>query len=334
MKWGVPEWVFCCWAPLAASNTSKVASGEGGPNVSKIVQKNTFLADLGVLLAQTFGENWSQTKLLHFWAPPPFRPEIRRRLPLGFSWAALGLLLAAPGLLLAAPGLLLGGSWLLLGGPRLLLGCSWAAPGLVLGCSWAAPGCSWPAPGGSQAAPGLLPAALGLLLGFSWLLLDCSWLLLAACGCSWAAPGLLSQKHEQPATTNNLRQFGLLRWGVRVVVSTRRSERWVRLHTIASISSRDLVLGVSAERGVPEAVRASIAKLNINITWNNNYKTMKLEETKSIYIYISMHLYINIAIYIYLSLYISISIYLSIYISLYLYIHVSIYLYICRSTHL
>ena len=85
-------------------------------------------------------------------------------------------------------------------------------------------------------------------------------------GCSCAAPGLLSQKHEQPATTNNLRQFGLLRWGVRVVVSTRRSERWVRLHTIASISSRDLVLGVSAERGVPEAVRASIAKLNINIT--------------------------------------------------------------------
>ena len=36
----------------------------------------------------------------------------------------------------------------------------------------------------------------------------------------------------------------------------------MRLHTIASISSRDLVLGVSAERGVPEAVRASIAKLN------------------------------------------------------------------------
>ena len=29
---------------------------------------------------------------------------------------------------------------------------------------------------------------------------------------------------------------------------------------------------------------------------------MKLEETKSIYIYISMQLYINIAIYIYLSL--------------------------------
>ena len=119
----------------------------------------------------------------------------------------------------------------LLGPPLPARNTSKVASGLLLGCSWAAPGCAWAAP-----------------------------------GCSWAAPGLLSQKHEQPATTNNLRQFGLLRWGVRVVVSTRRSERWVRLHTIASISSRDLVLGVSAERGVPEAVRASIAKLNINIT--------------------------------------------------------------------
>ena len=251
--------------PLRSAIRRDSPPGRGVQLSQNLFKKNTFGTTLGVLLAQDVCQNCSQSKRLHFWAPP-FRPEIRRRLPLGFSWAALGLLLAAPGLLLAAPGLLLGGSWLLLGGPRLLLGCSWAAPGLVLGCSWAAPGCSWPAPGGSQAAPGLLPAALGLLLGFSWLLLDCSWLLLAACGCSWAAPGLLSQKHEQPATTNNLRQFGLLRWGVRVVVSTRRSERWVRLHTIASISSRDLVLGVSAERGVPEAVRASIAKLNINIT--------------------------------------------------------------------
>ena len=48
---------FTFGPPLPARNTSKVASGEGGPNVSKIVQKNTFLADLGVLLAQTFGEN-------------------------------------------------------------------------------------------------------------------------------------------------------------------------------------------------------------------------------------------------------------------------------------
>ena len=177
------------------------------------------------------------------------------------------------GCLWASPGLLLGCSWLRLGCSWLLLGCSWAAPGcswVALAFSWAAPGLllgwSWAAPGLLLAAPGLRLVALRLLLGFSRRLLGCSWLLLAACGCSWAAPGLLSQKHEQPATTNNLRQFGLLRWGVRVVVSTRRSERWVRLHTIASISSRDLVLGVSAERGVPEAVRASIAKLNINIT--------------------------------------------------------------------
>ena len=46
---------------------------------------------------------------------------------------------------------------------------------------------------------------------------------------------------------------------------------------------------------------------------------MKLEETKSIYIYISMHLYINIAIYI------SLSIYIYLYISIYLYFIISIY---------
>ena len=47
---------------------------------------------------------------------------------------------------------------------------------------------------------------------------------------------------------------------------------------------------------------------------------MKLEETKSIYIYISMHLYINIAIYIYLSLYIYL--YLYIYLSIFHYIYI------------
>ena len=192
----------------------------GVSNCLKICSRKTLLEQLSVCCWPRMFVKIAPNRSAFTFGPPPFRPEIRRRLPLGFSWAALGLLLAAPGLLLAAPGLLLGGSWLLLGGPRLLLGCSWAAPGLVLGCSWAAPGCSWPAPGGSQAAPGLLPAALGLLLGFSWLLLDCSWLLLAACGCSWAAPGLLSTKQEQPSTTNNLRQFGLKRWGVRVLVST------------------------------------------------------------------------------------------------------------------
>ena len=100
--------------PLAASNTSKVASGQGGPNVSKFVQKNHFLSQSRCVAGP---ELWS--KLIQNEASsllgPPFRPELRRRLPLGFSWAALGLLLAAPGLLLAAPGLLLCCSGLLLG---------------------------------------------------------------------------------------------------------------------------------------------------------------------------------------------------------------------------
>ena len=79
----------------------------------KLFKKNTFLADLGVLLAQTFGEKLIPNEASSLLGPP-FRPELRRRLPLGFSWAALGLLLAAPGLLLAAPGLLLAPPGLLL----------------------------------------------------------------------------------------------------------------------------------------------------------------------------------------------------------------------------
>ena len=59
---------------------------------------------------------------------------------------------------------------------------------------------------------------------------------------------------------------------------------------------------------------------------------MKLEETKSIYIYISMHLYINIAIYIYLSLYIYL--YLYIYLSIFHYIYIFMYLYIYISVDL
>ena len=43
---------------------------EGGPNVSKFVQKSTFGANLGVLLAHDFGQNCSKSTLLHFWAPP------------------------------------------------------------------------------------------------------------------------------------------------------------------------------------------------------------------------------------------------------------------------
>ena len=73
MKWKHPEGVFCCWGPLRASITSTVASGEGGPNFSKFVQKFTFWATVGVMLAQSFGENWSKPKLFHFlgscWRP-------------------------------------------------------------------------------------------------------------------------------------------------------------------------------------------------------------------------------------------------------------------------
>ena len=81
----------------------------GGPTCLKICSKNHFLSEPRCVAGP---ELWS--KLIQNEASsllgPPFRPEIRRRLPLGFSWAALGLLLAAPGLLLAAPGLLLGAS--------------------------------------------------------------------------------------------------------------------------------------------------------------------------------------------------------------------------------
>ena len=150
-----------------------------------LYQKNTFGVNHGVSLAQNCAPTGSKTTLLHFWAPR-FRPDIRGRLPLGFSWGAGGLFLgccmqllgcfwAAHGRLLAAPGWFLPSPGLLLGcsGPGLLLGCSW----LLLACAWWLSGCSWAAPGGSGAAPGLLLAAPGLLL--------------AAFGCSWAAPGLL-----------------------------------------------------------------------------------------------------------------------------------------------
>ena len=85
----------------------------GGPKCLKICSKNHFLSKSRCVAG---AELWS--KLIQHAASsllgPPFRPEIRRRLPLGFSWAALGLLLAAPGLLLAAPGLLLAPPGLLL----------------------------------------------------------------------------------------------------------------------------------------------------------------------------------------------------------------------------
>ena len=108
----MPDLVFCCWAPFAARNTSKVASGRGA-QMSQNLFKKHFLSQSRCVAGP---ELWS--KLIQNEASsllgPPFRPEIRRRLPLGFSWAALGLLLAAPGLLLAAPGLLLAAPGLLL----------------------------------------------------------------------------------------------------------------------------------------------------------------------------------------------------------------------------
>ena len=153
--------------------------------------------------------------------PPPFRPEIRRRLPLGFSWAALGLLLAAPGVLLAAPGLLLAGLRLLLGFSWRLLGCSWASPG----CSWAAPGCSW-----------LLLVAPGLLLGCSFL--AAPWLagalvwpeahrtaflgMVSSVSFKFHAGGVRPRRNRIPKSMSNLapkkiRQFWLQRWGFRVI---------------------------------------------------------------------------------------------------------------------
>ena len=85
----------------------------GVSNCLKICSKKHFLSKSRCVAGPAF---WS--KLIQIEASsllgPPFRPEIRRRLPLGFSWAALGLLLAAPGLLLAAPGLLLAPPGLLL----------------------------------------------------------------------------------------------------------------------------------------------------------------------------------------------------------------------------
>ena len=104
---------FTFGPPLAASNTSKVASGQGGSKRLKICSKIHFFIQSRCVAGP---ELWS--KLIQNEASsllgPPFRPELRRRLPLGFSWAALGLLLAAPGLLLAAPGLLLAPPGLLL----------------------------------------------------------------------------------------------------------------------------------------------------------------------------------------------------------------------------
>ena len=101
------------WAPPAGQKHVEGSLRGGGPRSLKICSKNHFLSKsrcvAGPELWSTLIQNEASSLL-----GPPFRPEIRRRLPLGFSWAALGLLLAAPGLLLAAPGLLLAPPGLLL----------------------------------------------------------------------------------------------------------------------------------------------------------------------------------------------------------------------------
>ena len=101
------------WAPPSGQKHVEGSLRGGGPKCLKICSKNHFLSKSRCVAGP---ELWS--KLIQNEASsllgPPFRPEIRRRLPLGFSWAALGLLLAAPGLLLAAPGLLLAPPGLLL----------------------------------------------------------------------------------------------------------------------------------------------------------------------------------------------------------------------------
>ena len=101
------------WAPPSGQKHVEGSLRGGGPKCLQICSTNHFLSQSRCVAGP---ELWS--KLIQNEAAallgPPFRPEIRRRLPLGFSWAALGLLLAAPGLLLAAPGLLLAPPGLLL----------------------------------------------------------------------------------------------------------------------------------------------------------------------------------------------------------------------------
>ena len=101
------------WAPPCGQQHLEGCLRGWGPTCLKICSKNHFLSKsrcvAGPELCSKLIQNEASALL-----GPPFRPEIRRRLPLGFSWAALGLLLAAPGLLLAAPGLLLAPPGLLL----------------------------------------------------------------------------------------------------------------------------------------------------------------------------------------------------------------------------
>ena len=96
---------FVVGPPLRPETRGRLPPG-GGPKCLKICSKKHFLSQSRCVAGPELWSKLIQNEASSLLAPP-FRPEIRRRLTLGFSWAALGLLLAAPGLLLAAPGLLL-----------------------------------------------------------------------------------------------------------------------------------------------------------------------------------------------------------------------------------
>ena len=63
----------CCFTfgpPLAASNTSKVASGEGGPNVSQICSKNHFLRTSRCVAGPEYCSQLIQIAASSLLAPP------------------------------------------------------------------------------------------------------------------------------------------------------------------------------------------------------------------------------------------------------------------------
>ena len=98
--------VFLLLGPPSGQHYLEGCLREGWPNGSKFLQKIHFLRQSRCVAGPALWSKLIQNEASSLLGPP-LRPEIRRRLPLGFSWAALGLLLAAPGLLLAPPGLLL-----------------------------------------------------------------------------------------------------------------------------------------------------------------------------------------------------------------------------------
>ena len=108
-----PRMCFLLLGPPCGQQHVLIRLRGGGPKCLKICSKNHMLSQSRCVAGPELWSKVIQNEASSLLGPP-FRPELRRRLPLGFSWAALGLLLAAPGLLLAAPGLLLAPPGLLL----------------------------------------------------------------------------------------------------------------------------------------------------------------------------------------------------------------------------